>query len=114
MNLSGSRAFASGLAVATCFFMLGCSPVGTTEEDDSEELGEQVDRLYQEGRIAEAIPLATRLLEKRKSSLGPEHPDVATSLNNLAKLYKAMGDYERAEPLYERSLAIWERSASTD
>jgi tetratricopeptide (TPR) repeat protein len=41
--------------------------------------------------------------------LGEHHPDVATSLNNLASLYKSQGKYEQALPLYERSLAIWEK-----
>ena len=47
------------------------------------------------------------ILEK---ALGPEHPDVATSLNNLALIYVAQGHYAAAEPLYQRSLAIWERA----
>jgi tetratricopeptide (TPR) repeat protein len=38
--------------------------------------------------------------------LGPEHPDVAQSLNNLALLYGAQGKYSQAEPLYKRALAI--------
>ena len=33
-------------------------------------------------------------------SLGPEHPDPAISLNNLAELLPGMGDYAKAEPLY--------------
>ena len=37
--------------------------------------------------------------------LAEGHPDVATSLNNLAALYKAQGHYAEAEPLYQRSLA---------
>jgi tetratricopeptide (TPR) repeat protein len=41
--------------------------------------------------------------------LGPEHPLTASSLSNLALLYKAQGKYEQAEPLYERALAIMER-----
>ncbi len=32
----------------------------------------------------------------------------ATSLNNLAELYRAQGKYEQAEPLYQRALAIRE------
>ena len=32
--------------------------------------------------------------------LGEKHPDYATSLNNLARLYQSMGDYAKAEPLY--------------
>ncbi len=44
-----------------------------------------------------------------EKALGPEHPDVATSLNNLAELYNAQGRYAEAEPLYKRALAIWEK-----
>ena len=35
---------------------------------------------------------------------------LATSLNNLALLYKAQGRYAEAEPLYQRSLAIREKA----
>ena len=35
--------------------------------------------------------LARRALEIREKALGPEHPSVATSLNNLAELYRAQG-----------------------
>jgi tetratricopeptide (TPR) repeat protein len=39
---------------------------------------------------------------------------VATSLNNLAALYQTQGDYAKAEPLYKRSLAIWEKALGPD
>ena len=42
--------------------------------------------------------------------MGPEHPDVARSLNNLAGLYRAQGKYAEAEPLYRRALAIDEKA----
>jgi len=38
--------------------------------------------------------------------LGEAHPDVATSLNNLAALYDSQGRYEEAEPLYRDALAM--------
>ena len=38
--------------------------------------------------------------------LGERHPDTATSLNNLALLLEAQGDYAAAKPLYEQALAI--------
>jgi tetratricopeptide (TPR) repeat protein len=41
--------------------------------------------------------------------LGAEHPDTATSLNNLALLFKSQGDHDGARPLYERALAISEK-----
>ena len=50
-----------------------------------------------------------RALAIREKALGPEHPDTATSLNNLAILLKAEGDFAGARPLYERALAICEK-----
>jgi tetratricopeptide (TPR) repeat protein len=44
-----------------------------------------------------------------EKELGANHPDTATSLNNLALLYYSMGRYAEAEPLYVRSLAISEK-----
>jgi Tetratricopeptide repeat len=45
----------------------------------------------------------------REKALGPEHPDVAQTLNNLAELYRAQGRY-MAEPLFERSLRAVEKA----
>jgi tetratricopeptide (TPR) repeat protein len=42
--------------------------------------------------------------------LGPEHPDTANSLNNLALLLNTQEDYAGAEPLYRRALAIDEQT----
>jgi len=50
-----------------------------------------------------------RSLQIREKRLGAQHPDVATSLNNLAALHDARGDYEGAEPLYRLALQIRER-----
>ncbi len=38
-----------------------------------------------------------------------DHPDVATSLNNLAGLYDSQGRYSNAEPLYIEALAMRKR-----
>ena len=43
-----------------------------------------------------------------RERLGQEHPDVATSLNNLANLYSSQGRYAEAEPLYQEALKIAE------
>jgi len=42
---------------------------------------------------AEAEPLYKRSLAIREKALGPDHPDVAQSLNNLAVLYNTQGRY---------------------
>lgn len=54
----------------------------------------------------EAEPLNLRALEIMKKVLGPEHPDTATSLNNLALLYYAQKRYTEAKPLFNQSLEI--------
>ncbi|MGD1909623.1 MAG: tetratricopeptide repeat protein [Rivularia sp. (in: cyanobacteria)] len=40
------------------------------------------------------------------SRLGENHPHTATSLNNLAYLYKNQGRYEEAEALYIQALEL--------
>ena len=47
-----------------------------------------------------AEPFLQRALAIRERVLGAEDPDTASSLNNLAGLYKDQGKYEEAEPLY--------------
>jgi CHAT domain-containing protein len=41
-----------------------------------------------------------------KESLGENHPDYGTDLNNLAQLYQDMGRYEQAEPLMKEAMRI--------
>ena len=53
-------------------------------------------------------------LAKLKKALGPDHPDTATYLNNLALLYDNQGLYAKAEPLYERALVISEKVLGPD
>ena len=48
-----------------------------------------------QGQYAQAEPLYKRALAIKEKALGPDHPDVATSLNNLAELYQAQGQYAR-------------------
>jgi tetratricopeptide (TPR) repeat protein len=82
-----------------------------SQTQEAEALYKQSEKLSEQGRYSEAIPLAQRALAIREKSLGPDHPDVATSLNNLALLYNNQGRYADAEPLYKRSLAIWEKAS---
>ncbi|MFM9267285.1 tetratricopeptide repeat protein [Tychonema sp. BBK16] len=45
-------------------------------------------------------------LSTSRKRLGDFHPDVATSLNNLAYLYDSQGRYAEAEPLYLQTLEL--------
>ncbi len=79
-------------------------------------LPKQVDPLFLftgQSRFWESQNLWERAEEVLKNCLqfsqisrGDQHPDTANSLNNLAELYRTIGQYERAVPLYESALEI--------
>jgi len=70
--------------------------------------------LHHLGNFAEAEALVRRALAICRQSFGPDHPDVATALNNLATLLQVMNRPAEAEPLLRRSLAIREKSLGPD
>ncbi len=65
-----------------------------------------------QGRYAEAEPLYKRALAIKEKFLGPEHPEVATSLNNLglllnySVLLRATDRSDEAERMEARAKAI--------
>jgi tetratricopeptide (TPR) repeat protein len=63
---------------------------------------------------AEAEPLYRRAIRVGEVALGPEHPNVASALNNLAQLLNATNRLEEAEPLLRRALAIDEKNFGAD
>ena len=71
---------------------------------------------YFHGRAAhsQAAQLFRDALAIREKTLGPEHSDTATSLNNLADLLRDQGDFAGARPLHERALAIRERALGSE
>src|SRR6516164_2215438 len=74
--------------------------------DDAAALIQQVNELRSQGRYSEAVPLAQSALAIQEKALGPDHPYVAVSLNDLGVLYYNQGRYTDAETLYKRSLQI--------
>jgi tetratricopeptide (TPR) repeat protein len=61
------------------------------------------------GRYSEAEPLLQRALAINEKTLGSNHPDVASNLNNLANLLCDQGKYNEAEPIFRRAIAIDEK-----
>jgi tetratricopeptide (TPR) repeat protein len=66
--------------------------------------------LYARAMHGQAEPLMRRALAISEASYGPDHPDVATDLNNLAGLLLATNRLSEAEPLMRRALSIDEAS----
>jgi len=62
----------------------------------------------------EARPLLEKALALRRQALPKNHPDLATSLHNLAWLNHETGDYTAADQLYREALAVRQERADAD
>src|SRR5580700_8416 len=62
--------------------------------------------LQVQAQLTDARTLLQRALAIDEAAYGPDHPDVARNLNNLALILKDLGDAAGARPLQERALAI--------
>ena len=105
------------LAITTSFLLLllGTPPVFAQGAGiEWEILNQEVTELYRTGKYDRAVVVAKKALEVAEKNVGPNHPDVGTSLNNLALLYNTQGQYAQAEPLYKRALAIREKALGPD
>src|SRR6267378_2194688 len=71
---------------------------------NANQLDQQVQELQKAGRYSEAIPLAIQLLDLREKTAGGEHSEITKRINDLGQLYAEMGDYAKAEPLFQRAL----------
>ncbi len=58
------------------------------------------------GKYREAQEALEHALKIHEKILGSDHPDTATTLNNLAELYRYQGRYDEAKPLLKRALKI--------
>ncbi len=62
-----------------------------------------------QGLYAQAEPWFEQCLSVTQARFGSEHPDVATSLNNLATVYQFQGHYREAESLCRQALELRKR-----
>ena len=67
--------------------------------------------MYQsEGKYREADTLYRRALAIREKALGKNHPDVGSTLHDLADVNRTQGRYGEAKRLYRRALGIREKA----
>jgi CHAT domain-containing protein/Tfp pilus assembly protein PilF len=112
-------AFGVPIVAILLFSLMACPSLDAQDAqegsvEETKQLSARVVQLYGQAQYEKAIPLAQRVLAIREKLLGPEHPYIATSLNNLALLYEAIGAYEQAEPLLRRALAMDEKMVGPD
>ena len=77
------------------------------------ELLSRLGLIYQDtiGTSARALGYLTEALAIRETQLGPSHPGVAASYNNLGMAYHGLGSWENVEQAiayHEKALSIWE------
>jgi CHAT domain-containing protein/tetratricopeptide (TPR) repeat protein len=79
-------------------------------EQQIRELNRQLVELDRQGRHREAVAVARQVYELDRRVRGDDHPDTATSLNNLGYMLSAAGATAEARSCYERALAVRRRA----
>jgi CHAT domain-containing protein/Flp pilus assembly protein TadD len=87
------------------------------EQEDRREASAILDRineLNEQGKFAQAMPEAVRLLAIVEKEKGKNHEAVGVCLNVLGGLYLSFGDDEKAEAALVRALEIYRRHRKQD
>src|SRR5688572_3079853 len=79
------------------------------DQAESVRLSATIADLHKQGKYDEALPLAKRALEIERA-LGPERPEVAVALANLAELYFLKKKRGEADSLFQQAAAIYARN----
>jgi hypothetical protein len=98
------------LVVAVCGVALA-SAARAQGQDDLARLNAEVIRLHEQGKFAEALPIAQRFVELARQRLGEEHPGFAMAVSSLAIVYSGPRPLRRgratlqAQPRHQRESA---------
>ncbi len=106
------RATALAFSIA-CLVVLLLAPAAAQDPDAlkrAKDLNAEAIEHRRRGAYADGILKVREALAIREKLLGPDHPEVAASLDTLADLLVDNADYAGARPLYERALQIRERT----
>jgi CHAT domain-containing protein/tetratricopeptide (TPR) repeat protein len=112
-NLAAAYATAGRVADAETLYQAGLELAGRVPDGDKflPQGWHNLATFYSdEGRYAEAEPPLRKALAAREKDLGPNDPNVAVTLNNLAGVRLASGDAKGAEELLTRALEIFKKS----
>ena len=77
-----------------------------TEHQDASQMLDRAERAVMAGDFASAAELLRGAARIQEEELGPLHPDLANTLNNLAIVAEKTGNASEAEALYRRAAAI--------
>ena len=96
-------------------FWLGCFvPAARAQEARWFQLSEQVVKLQDQGRIAEAVPLAQQAVRTAEATYGPADRHLGLSLNVLGVLLTDQEKFADAETSLQHALAIMNKVSGTE
>ncbi len=115
------RACRSHIKIILLTFLFLILLLDNTHVGFARDAGSEWASLYQEraeyavsGNYDQALIVAKRALDVAQTAVGPEHPDVAICLNNLAFIYLLKNQYALAEPLCNRAITIYEKALAQE
>lgn len=88
--------------------------ISSSELARADQLQAEVVRFFKEKQYEKAQALANQILEIREKSLGPDHPMVAVSLQNIAEILIARKKLKEAADVYRRCLTIYEKTSDVN
>ena len=86
----------AAIAVTDAKLIVTLTPDEQRQLEQANELLTESIKAYDASYYAVGIKAVTECLAIRETVMGKQHPDYAESLNNLALLYRSMGDYEQS------------------
>ena len=88
------------------------------QSDDAENYGAifgWIGSVYiEQGNYVKALEYSEKDLAISEHVLGTDHPEMASTYNNLAKMYRAQGDYGKALKYHGKALTVSERVLGPD
>jgi len=81
--------------------------------DEWKTLNDKYNSLYRQGLYDRAEVVASNELEVAEQAFGPNHPNVAQSLNDLAATYYMQKKNAQAERLQKHAVEIWRMAATS-
>jgi len=81
-------------------------PVSISPAQKVSQMQAEAVKLYRQGDYEKALALARDTVEFCRNALGENTAEYATSLDNLASIYKETGKYDKAEPLFKQALDL--------
>ena len=99
--------------VASALNCLGVLHYHANSSDNDDGNNSNSKEVIQDSSTSKAMALFQRALALRKQCLGPDHVDVATTLNNIGRIYVQNDQFDQALDYYQDALRIRRESLGT-